>query len=112
MSLTADEWARFRSYVPTSIAADTDEIEARVLALGSWQKAAIEYLRTFRAQLLVNPSSFSVPEYSESWSQNISTLDKLVAELEAQVPGAGDDGIGGTGVGRMVRVGHPRGGLR
>lgn len=112
MSLTVDEWARFRSYVPASIAADTDEIEARVLALGSWQRAALEYLRTFRAQLLTSPSSFSVPEYSESWSQNISSLDKLITELEAEIPGAGDGGIGGTGVGKMVRVGHPRGGLR
>lgn len=103
MSLTADELARLRSYVPVALLDDVAAAE-RALVLGSWQAAALEALRTFRASLLTSPTSFSVPEYSESWGGTIQGLEAVIDELAGLVP-ASAGGLGFS-TGRLVRQGR------
>lgn len=100
--MSSADWESFHDYVPWIT--DDTAAQVRIDALGSWPAAALAYTRRRLSQLLDAPSSFSVPEYSESWSANISALEKNVTALEAIVPT--DEGGGSFTVGRVVRHGR------
>lgn len=99
MALTASELRVFRSFVPWD-PPDDAAVNVVVDDLGSWQAAALEFLRRKRQEIASAPSSFTVPgEYSESW--DTKALDRAIAEVEVLIPV--DEG-GAFGVGRRVRA--------
>lgn len=103
------EWAQFFDYVPW-IADDTEgraAVQIRIDDLGSWEAAALALTRRRLNEMLANPTSFSVPEYSESWSGNIDALKKSIETLEGLVPV--EEGGAGLTVGVMTRNGRPGG---
>lgn len=102
--MTDAEWARFGDYVPWIT--DRAAVQVRVDDLGSWHAAALAYTRKLLGEHLSEPSSFSVPEYSESWTTNITELRKNMTELEGLVPA--DEGGASFSVGQMHRHGRDR----
>lgn len=80
---------------------DDDVIYEVIDRLGSVQAAALEILRSRRAELLTGPASFSTTGYAESNSETIKALTEDIAALQAEVDLGG--GVGGITTVTAVR---------
>lgn len=102
MSLTTDDLAALRAYLPDTTVYTDQALNDAYDRLGAWQAVAAEYLRARLAALLEGPAAFTIPgDYSENNAANIAALERMIDGL-----GQGAGGSTGSvtdGVGRLVR---------
>jgi hypothetical protein len=74
-----------------------DDAAEEYAAIGSVKGVALRHLRAWRADLLAQPTSVTIPgAVGVGWSGNLAALDKVIASVEAgpddpTAPGADDD---------------------
>ncbi len=89
MALTTELTAFFRSKLGTD--ADLADVEARYVRLSSDRFATVlEYLSEQRATLASRPLKFTVPDYTEDRSANISALDKAISAAQDDATAGAD----------------------
>jgi hypothetical protein len=87
---TADQ-RLIRGYVGTDTPPSDSQLAVMLERIGSAAGVALEVLRTRYADLLSQPASFSIAgEYSQSTGENIRSMEKLIAQVEAL---AASDGV-------------------
>lgn len=80
--MTDEQYAWLRSILGARTPSEGD-VEDALDSLGTIRAVALQYLRTWRAELIAAPTSVNVPgAVGVGWSGNIAALDRVIKQVE------------------------------
>lgn len=106
MTITADELAEIREWIGSAVPPSDGTLEEWFGTLGSTAAVARRVVRQRLADLRATAAKFTAEgDYSEDWSANIATLERLERTLASAVTAAtAADGTGTLTTGLLTRA--------